>query len=74
MKEAIETRMEVDGSGEIMKLGRYCPWKDHLYELEDELNVQPKLKFCIYEVSIPLPNIIHLALGLQAPSTSSMCS
>ena len=51
MREAIETRMEVDDSGEIMKLAHYCPWKEHLYELEQELNVQPPLKFCLYEVS-----------------------
>jgi uncharacterized UPF0160 family protein len=50
VREAIETRMEVDESGEIMKLAHYCPWKEHLYELEQELNVQPPLKFCLYEV------------------------
>lgn len=50
MREAIETRMEVDESREIMKLAHYCPWKEHLYELEQELNVQPPLKFCLYEV------------------------
>lgn len=50
VREAIETRMEVDDSGEIMKLEHYCPWKEHLYELEQELTVQQPLKFCLYEV------------------------
>ena len=50
MREAIETRMKVDDSGEIMKLEHYCPWKEHLYELEQELTVQQPLKFCLYEV------------------------
>ena len=50
MREALETRQEVDGSGEIIKLSRYCPWKEHLYELEHELSVNPLIKFCLYEV------------------------
>ena len=52
VREAIETRQEVDGSGEIIKLSRYCPWKEHLYELEQELSVDPPIKFCLYEVHL----------------------
>ena len=50
MREAIETRKGIDSSGEIIKLGRYCPWKEHLYELEQELNIPQQIKFCLYEV------------------------
>lgn len=50
MREAIETREGIDSSGEIIKLGRYCPWKEHLYELEQELNIPQQIKFCLYEV------------------------
>ena len=50
MREAIETREGIDSSGEIIKLGRYCPWKEHLYELEQELSIPQQIKFCLYEV------------------------
>ena len=46
----METRAEVDQSGEIMKLAHYCPWKEHLYELEKELSLSQPIKFCLYEV------------------------
>lgn len=50
VREAIETRAEVDESGEIIKLAHYCPWKEHLYELEEELSLPQQIKFCLYEV------------------------
>ena len=59
MREALETRREVDGSGEIIKLSRYCPWKEHLYELEQELSVDPLIKFCLYEVYAPSCHMRH---------------
>ncbi|CAL5220512.1 g2544 [Coccomyxa viridis] len=49
VREAIETRKEVDQSGEIMKLAHYCPWKEHLYELEKEFDLPQQIKFCLYE-------------------------
>ena len=59
VREALETRREVDGSGEIIKLSRYCPWKEHLYELEQELSVDPLIKFCLYEVCAPPCHMRH---------------
>ena len=50
VQEAIETRTGVDQSGEIIKLSHYCPWKEHLYELEQELSLPQQIKFCLYEV------------------------
>jgi len=50
VRGAIERRLEVDGSGEIFRLDTFCPWKAHLYELEEELALPTPLKFCIYEV------------------------
>ena len=40
----------MDDSGEIICLETVCPWKEHLYELEEELAVEKPLKYCIYEV------------------------
>lgn len=50
MQEAIEKRHEVDTSGEIIQLPRSCPWKEHLYDLEEELAIEKPIKFCMYEV------------------------
>ena len=57
VREALETRQEVDGSREIIKLSRYCPWKEHLYELEQELSIEPLIKFCLYEVRASLSHV-----------------
>ncbi|KAK9839664.1 hypothetical protein WJX81_004487 [Elliptochloris bilobata] len=49
VQAAIQQRLEVDSSGEIFRLDTYCPWKDHLYELEHELELPSPLKFCVYQ-------------------------
>lgn len=40
--------MQVDPSGEIIELLQFVPWSEHLYEIEQEQNVQPPLKFVIF--------------------------
>ena len=45
----IEKRHSVDNSGEIMVMSQLCPWLDHLFHLEKELQVEPSIKFVIYE-------------------------
>ncbi|XP_048731571.2 MYG1 exonuclease-like [Ostrea edulis] len=49
VEEAVKGRMEVDPSGEIavFKSGG-CPWKDHLFNLEAELNINPPIKYVLY--------------------------
>lgn len=32
---ALQRRFEVDPSGKIMVLDRYCPWTSHLFDLEE---------------------------------------
>lgn len=40
---------KVDPSGEIIELeGGGCPWKEHLFELEEELKIEVPIKFVIY--------------------------
>lgn len=40
---------KVDPSGEIIELeGGGCPWKEHLFELEQDLKIEPPIKFVIY--------------------------
>ena len=41
--------LQVDPSGEIIELeGGGCPWKEHLFELEKDLDMQVPIKFAIY--------------------------
>ncbi|CAA0843240.1 Metal-dependent protein hydrolase [Striga hermonthica] len=47
--ECLETRLDVDPSGEIMVLNKFCPWKLHLFELEEELKINPPIKYVIYQ-------------------------
>ncbi|KAK8945853.1 hypothetical protein KSP40_PGU012737 [Platanthera guangdongensis] len=47
--ECIEFRRSVDPSGEIMVLNRFCPWKLHLFELEEELKIVPPIKYVLYQ-------------------------
>eukprot|EP00983_Pelagomonas_calceolata_P077020 1153689-Pelagomonas_calceolata.AAC.4 len=49
VKEAIEQRFSVDPSGQIMRLNHYCPWKDHMYNLEKEMGVEKPILYCLYE-------------------------
>ncbi|XP_074591901.1 uncharacterized protein LOC141847730 [Curcuma longa] len=47
--ECIASRGNVDPSGEIMVLDRFCPWKHHLFELEEELKIEPLIKYVLYQ-------------------------
>eukprot|EP00924_Labyrinthula_sp_SR-Ha-C_P008404 snap_masked-scaffold_11-processed-gene-12.26-mRNA-1 protein AED:0.01 eAED:0.01 QI:0/-1/0/1/-1/1/1/0/369 len=44
---AIETRFDIDESGEIIKLEKYAPFKTHLFEIERERNLEGKIKYVI---------------------------
>ena len=41
--------MQVHGSGEIVRFDESCPWKEHLYELEEKMAVNPNVKFVLYK-------------------------
>lgn len=47
--ECLAARAEIDSSGEIMVLWKSCPWKLHIFELEEEMKVVPSTKYVIYE-------------------------
>ncbi|KAJ8888658.1 hypothetical protein PR048_008150 [Dryococelus australis] len=48
--EAIQNRYQVHSSGEVIEFpgGRACPWKEHLFELEKQLDIQPTIKFVLF--------------------------
>ncbi|KAG0502816.1 hypothetical protein HPP92_002888 [Vanilla planifolia] len=47
--ECIEARRSIDPSGEIVVLNKFCPWKLHLFELEEELKIDPPIKYVLYQ-------------------------
>lgn len=47
--ECISARYDIDPSGEIMLLTRFCPWKLHLFELEEEMKIEPSIKYVLYQ-------------------------
>lgn len=49
VSDCIKLRNDVDPSGEILFLKRYCPWKEHIFEIERELQVDPLIKYVLYQ-------------------------
>uniref|UniRef100_A0A2P2JHK6 Protein MYG1 n=1 Tax=Rhizophora mucronata TaxID=61149 RepID=A0A2P2JHK6_RHIMU len=47
--ECLASRFDIDPSGEIMVLNKFCPWKLHLFELEVELKIDPSIKYVVYQ-------------------------
>ncbi|KAK9291938.1 hypothetical protein L1049_019890 [Liquidambar formosana] len=47
--ECLAARGDIDSSGEIMVLTRSCPWKLHIFELEEEMKINPSIKYVIYQ-------------------------
>lgn len=45
---ALANRKSVHESGEILELEQFCPWKEHLYQLEEEQNLPGVAKYVIY--------------------------
>ncbi|KAG8194273.1 hypothetical protein JTE90_024596 [Oedothorax gibbosus] len=50
VKQAIKNRHSVHGSGEIIEFSSGgCPWKEHLFVLEEYMKIEKPIKFAIYE-------------------------
>ncbi|KAF8030577.1 hypothetical protein BT93_E2879 [Corymbia citriodora subsp. variegata] len=47
--ECLEARYGIDSSGEIVLLKQFCPWKLHLFELEEEMKIEPSIKYVLYQ-------------------------
>ncbi|XP_053564285.1 MYG1 exonuclease [Bombina bombina] len=49
VENAIKDRLQVDVSGEVIVLAQGgCPWKEHLFQLERELNLEKHFKYVLY--------------------------
>lgn len=40
VERCIAQRTEVHPSGSIVVLDQFCPWKEHLFEIEDEVGIK----------------------------------
>lgn len=40
--------LQIDESGEIIKLEQSCPWSEHLFVLESNMTVHTNIKFVLY--------------------------
>ncbi|KAJ8683997.1 hypothetical protein QAD02_019789 [Eretmocerus hayati] len=49
VEEAVKERFKVDPSGEILEFTQFCPWKEHLHNIEKELAMEPVIKYVIFK-------------------------
>lgn len=49
VQEAWSKKEQVHKSGEILFLSTPCPWKDHLYEIENENEKPDLIKFVLFQ-------------------------
>ncbi|XP_050452710.1 MYG1 exonuclease isoform X1 [Cataglyphis hispanica] len=49
VQQAVKDRFKIDSSGEIILLSQTVPWKEHLFQLEKEMNVSPSIKYAVFE-------------------------
>ncbi|CAO3633560.1 unnamed protein product [Cunninghamella echinulata] len=49
--EALEKRLDVHGSGQVIALERSCPWKEHLMDLEKEQHIKDPILYVLYPES-----------------------
>uniref|UniRef100_A0A2L2YB76 UPF0160 protein MYG1, mitochondrial n=1 Tax=Parasteatoda tepidariorum TaxID=114398 RepID=A0A2L2YB76_PARTP len=65
VKQAIKNRHSVHPSGEIMEFeSGGCPWKEHLYDLETSMKIEPLIKFVIYTDSNGLWRVQCVSVSL----------
>uniref|UniRef100_A0A3P8SHJ2 Myg1 exonuclease n=1 Tax=Amphiprion percula TaxID=161767 RepID=A0A3P8SHJ2_AMPPE len=49
VEEAVKQRHQIDPSGEVLLFSQGgCPWKEHLFALEKDLQVETPIKFVLY--------------------------
>jgi uncharacterized UPF0160 family protein len=71
VEESIKSASDVDPSGKIVLLKRFCPWKEHIHFLEDELECE-KIFYVLYEDSgknwrIQVVGLPGIQFGMRLP-------
>jgi len=50
VEDAVKKRFEIDARGEIVVFQRGgCPWKEHLFDIENEQSISPDIKYVLYQ-------------------------
>ncbi|XP_065201597.1 MYG1 protein [Planococcus citri] len=49
VEKAIENRFNVHPSGKIIELEQHCPWKDHFFDIEKELNLSSDITYVLFQ-------------------------
>lgn len=55
VKEALDSRFDVDSSGQIIVFKQSMPWKEHFFELEEELKPEHPILYVLYPESSEKP-------------------
>lgn len=48
VRKAIDNRFQIHKSGEIVVFNERFPWKYHLFDLEQELGIEPQIKYVLF--------------------------
>lgn len=48
VRSALDNRFEIHKSGQIIEFTERFPWKEHLFDLEEEMNIGHEIKFVIF--------------------------
>lgn len=46
---SLSQRHQVDPEGRIFVMGQGCPWKQHFFDLEEELKIVGQVKYAVFE-------------------------
>ncbi|GMN31343.1 hypothetical protein TIFTF001_003209 [Ficus carica] len=68
--ECLSARWDIDPSGEILVLTTFCPWKLHLFELEEELKIDPPIKYVSYQLEQHMQDERSKSWRVQAVAVS----
>ncbi|KAL9651698.1 hypothetical protein ABK040_009313 [Willaertia magna] len=49
VEKAFSKREEIDPSGQIILIEQFCPWKSHLYVLEEKCGLKGLVKYALFE-------------------------
>ena len=52
VREAFYSAHEIDQRGKILKLPEVIPWKDHLFDLEEEIRKEGSVLYVLFEDSV----------------------
>lgn len=48
VRSALDNRFEIHKSGQILQFNERFPWKEHLFDLEEEMNIGHEIKFVLF--------------------------